>query len=317
MDQSRFDALSRAVARSTSRRAVLSGALGLLAAAFGTRGGGTVAACEKAGTACTAAKACCGGACCGGVCVELLTNPRHCGACGAACQDGACFQGTCIGVIGGGCDPARCGPCEVCDDAGRACVSTCDHNRCEGCDETTGTCVSICNPLFCQACHGGGVCRSVCDLSRQICVPGGGDYGQCVDLCAPWEDWDPIERVCTFVCEFPHALDPVTGACEIDCGRNRTLNDCRGDIDCCDGERCIFGDPDQPRGYCRCIPTKTAISSARSCTADEQCCDGLCFRYDGHESGLCAACMPGGATCARYPTHPCCNGPCGGDGLCP
>ena len=72
---------------------------------------------------------------CGVECAELLTNPAHCGACGASCEDGeVCSEGVCLAECPDGLaqcrgtcrdlasDGSHCGACDAPCAGGFACV---------------------------------------------------------------------------------------------------------------------------------------------------------------------------------------------------
>lgn len=97
---------------------------------------------------------------CGGELVDVMTDARHCGACGAACTDGlACFQRECRQ----GLDPASCGPSrDVCDGV---CQPT-DYllERCGACDVACGN-DQACDQGACRPLGGGGTsCADAIEL---------------------------------------------------------------------------------------------------------------------------------------------------------
>jgi hypothetical protein len=108
VDARRFDTVAKAFASGTSRRQVLQGVRGAVAAVVGaTLGLGVteVARSKKRRAKVTAqrGKPAGRGRCtspmirCGGTCVDTQTNPKNCGACGKDCGAGMfCQGGTCV-----------------------------------------------------------------------------------------------------------------------------------------------------------------------------------------------------------------------------
>jgi hypothetical protein len=118
MDQDRFDNLTRALARGTSRRQALKLLGGSLAGGLlSFLGVGDAAAddCKRNGKACKKNKQCCSGNCADGFCAPLCPP---CDACST------CSGGTCV---------SRCGPGQDCLGNG-TCATPCTTNvDCPGC----------------------------------------------------------------------------------------------------------------------------------------------------------------------------------------
>ncbi len=106
------------------------------------------------------------GALCGGACVDLQTDDRHCGACGAACVGGACIDGACAcpeDPCSEGndtyCVPTGAAPCP---DCGSACVQVPGQRACCGdvcadltsSDDHCGACGVACAGSSCRCCAG-------------------------------------------------------------------------------------------------------------------------------------------------------------------
>ncbi len=128
MDDSRFDALSRAMGAMGHRRRalrVLAGA-GLLGLAG--RSEPAAAACSRKDARCGGrqGRCCTGLECCRGRCRDLQTDDRACGRCGTACDTGdgqTCRHGACICADDRPvCDTFCCSaPCS-CDGTGKRCL---------------------------------------------------------------------------------------------------------------------------------------------------------------------------------------------------
>jgi len=187
MDPTRFDALTRQLVASHSRRRLLSGALGIVAGLLGAgesqakrhrtakRAQRQVSAgktkCRRAGRSCQGrrAKICCPGLACVGSDRGSARRCTPCSAEGASCAgDEACCGGVCcrdelINPVGTCCASRdRCcgGDCctegEVCDFRFLMCVPCTPEGECQ-------------NPVpFCNCCPG---LEIVCDETGCRCVP--------------------------------------------------------------------------------------------------------------------------------------------------
>jgi hypothetical protein len=171
---------------------------------------------------------------CLGSCVYLLTDPRHCGACGNPCPLGAlCDNGTCeiacepLTECFGLCvdtdtDRRFCGSCEVSCGVGQVC----DGGECaESCEEPSVQCADVCtsledDPRNCGDCGkvcpllpnadatcSAGVCGLDCDRGTANC------NGALPDGCEVELDEDPANcGACGVVCGSE--LGCVDGVCE-------------------------------------------------------------------------------------------------------
>ncbi len=178
MDAQRFDNLTRALARRTSRRAVLrraaSGAAGGLLVGAGIRAAAAQAVCADGQTDC------------GGVCVDLLTDLNNCGLCGAVCESGlvavACIAGECVRTS----CPAALTTCG--DDPNLPYEEHCfdlssDPSNC-------GACGNACASGVCS----GGVCAPA---AGEVCAEGQADCGGvCVDTCCDNNNCGACGNVC-------------------------------------------------------------------------------------------------------------------------
>jgi hypothetical protein len=205
MEQDRFDDLTRALARGTSRRQALKLLGGSLAGGLlAFLGVGEAAAdnlCKPIGKKCNKTSQCCGvanatvtcngtcqvGACKAGFgncddnpangCETPLNTNTNCGACGNACtEDQTCQDGKCVSVCppSPACsDTCHCDPGQTCVNgtccSGQVCGSTC-------CDFFETCCGSTCCG-FGQTCVNG-----TCCFSSQVCGSTCCGFGQtCVD----------------------------------------------------------------------------------------------------------------------------------------
>ncbi|MCA9880161.1 MAG: hypothetical protein KC442_20345 [Thermomicrobiales bacterium] len=292
MEESRLDALSRAIA---SRRTVLGG----LAAAAGVVAGsftpGSLAKKKKK----KKKKKCVGGAVrCGTACVDTQTDAQNCGSCGMRCGDGVgCAGGvcqtpgdTCPGAqtrCGGGCvdtksNKAHCGAC------GRQCAAneTCRQGTC-----SDSPCES--NEIDC----GGGRCIRAGEFACCNQYDCGG-YGAINDL-------ECRNDVC--VCKeagtgFCNRIAADGGRCHVCCPGGVGSAGCRFDTVChttVGGTGLTSYYCDCPTGWQKCNynphPTGTCVEHpltdprkcgpfCTDCVASQPgaiCCGGACTRGPG------------------------------------
>ena len=129
MDGTQFDALTKRLSGMPSRRQVVKGLGGGLAAAFGATlaTNPAVADCRDDGADCKK-----GGQCCSGLCARVAGAPANekGACCTPACPDQMCGDDGCGGsceclapaTCGGGGTPGTCGtPTEECTPSGTAC----------------------------------------------------------------------------------------------------------------------------------------------------------------------------------------------------
>ncbi len=322
MDPHRFDALTRSLARSRSRRhlarmagAALLSALGL----DGLQSGADARVCRIVGERCDDRLLCCGpghvcvrGRCacgagytdCGGGCVDLSTDTANCGACGNVCDQGtACCNGICCRndydvCCGGECtdleySDVNCGGCgQECPAGLRCCGSRCrdltdDDARCGGCSHDCAT--------------RGGTCENErCSCPPEYACGSAKRCGQPPDT-ACCKDGDCRSAYCCSA-----SCDAVSGLCSPCEG-----GFCEDASDCCQDLPCVrIAAPGGHRiGRCGgclsrgeiCDPTNS-VCCAADCTFD---------RLDGHHRCLsqpggpclrdtdCASCYYGDEECAR------------------
>jgi len=110
---------------------------------------------------------------CGGACVNLMSDPRNCGACGRRCQlNATCSNGSCTCVNGAcpdpaaSCCPASASPLTCMCSSGTFQVPGTPTPDCQpvaSCPPGTTACIGP----FCQACCPTG---STCDTSTGTCL---------------------------------------------------------------------------------------------------------------------------------------------------
>lgn len=313
MDGRRFDAIAREAAAGATRRSVLKLLIGgVLGGLAGVRARDAGAVCIPFGVRCAGGTQCCTGNCvdnkcacrtgltrCGDSCLNLLTNERNCGACGASCAAGrTCCNGRCADTNN---NPNHCGAC------GRRCPTgvTCVNGACS----SSGTACAVAtdcpddgNPCTVRRCTDG-----TCSYPPKRCL----------------SDDNP----CTFA-----ACDPENGRCVqaqvVDgtrCGANGLCQ--RGSCEACDGSNTICPSGSSPGGnvctnpthdidHCgscnnRCLPIVMIGSGGEGINDTGGCCDGECCQRNEYcAGGICnkSGCKPVGAPCLE-PTN-CCSGNC-------
>lgn len=283
MDERRFDDLTRALGRATTRRQVLKGLLGGLAAALVP----AVIARDAAPAAAAPPPA--------------GTPPPPCdNASQALCDERATrFQQVMINQCAGLTTPTESpqgafAEVQACLNAAaivgaklhRECrqIVPCDAAKCQHC--TDAGCQSTC--VAPATCNGSGGC--VCPNGQPAC------NGQCPDL-----QTDPANcGACGHAC--PAGSTCVAGVCCVGAGGAcaTTSDCCFGQCNnghCClpDGGFCATGS-DCCSGKCgsdgKCF---TCVQDGQSCTADAQCCSGSCG-----PGGTCGACAGTGQPCTQW-----------------
>ncbi len=205
MDSSRFDELTKALARATSRRQALKTlAATVLGGMLDLGGIGTAFAnCKPNDIGCNTNSQCCSGGCCHGTCTDLNTT-SNCGRCGNTCTGTtpACCSGACTDLST---DPNNCGSCRhVC----RA-DETCQSGQCAPCKGLQ------------QACTSPGQC---CDTGqgKTICAPTKGGGGRCCN--------EPGGS-----CSSPYDCCGSQACSNGTCQCTRSGGDCVFDFECCSG----------------------------------------------------------------------------------
>lgn len=210
VDSSRFDALTRMLATSGSRRRVVGGLLGGGLALAGLDRAGADNLCKPAGKKCNKDSQCCSGlACAGGQCTDLCAGvvcpaPDQCrlpGACdpstgvcsypakpdGTACDDGSactefdtCQSGVCVGAVSR--PGVECGNTYRCSVTVNGVVSY--HGNYSSCDPCVPPYECIRNQHCC--CISDADCEDGNPCTSDTCVPG--PAGGCVsEYVAPGE----------------------------------------------------------------------------------------------------------------------------------
>lgn len=268
MDGQRFDELTKALARGSSRRRVLRGLAGGLVAAVA----GAVAGTTQEGAAAPPANKC-----------GKLT-----------CAAGE----TCLKGPGG----AQCCPsAQVC---GKTCLAASCQAPCQVCDPASGTCVAAANGTLCDAdndlCTVGDSCQNgVCVAGAPVVCPGTqvcrGGSCVCPNSCTSPQ----VLNTATCACECPptscpegQTLDPVTCTCG---GGVQCINTCSPNGN--EGSHC-----DQTTGLCTCdegfvvCPGGGASNGSefQCCPPEYTCCGRFCAAAGG---GVFDGCCPPGVPC--------------------
>lgn len=287
MDGERFDRMTRAMVRGTSRRRVLGGIAAGLAGVAG------ISRVRPASAECNLG-ACHSNADC--TCVGVET----CGNNGECCR-------TTIGIY---CNPtetgsACCSPRYVCtpgttfQNAGTDSFG-CQCNTAEGFVLTDGAC---CIPngstgnanhpdLCCSGCVVGGQCADASHCQQPQCVAAGGTCNACHQCCEGSTCTDPN-----------HACDGSGGTCCLNNGEQGNANHpdlcCSGclcpDGNCCDATHC---QPQCQDGQVPCGPH--CIDPTTQCCADEEI-GILCSDATQGTSGFKPKCCPQGHQCHQHP----------------
>ena len=288
MDGDRFDAMTRALGASRSRRGFLRTLAGGLAAAVTGAAHpvtGEAAGCGKAGERCGCCKSgltCTGGTCC--------PNDRVCN--GACCPSGhTCQNGTCVRSGSGDGSPGGCPAGQA--KCGRSCVDiTTGVTNCGGCGLVCPVSTNRCQVAVCA----NGVCGFAPVNEGQTC-PGDGnlcfgrfvcDQGSCVGIA-------PVGCAASDDCHVAGECIPATGLCS-----NPNAPD---ETSCNDSNLCTEGDSCQ-QGVCQ-------GGTAVTCTASGPCVTASCDPTRGCVQTPKAA----GAPCGDGNA---CNGneACDGAGAC-
>lgn len=199
MDSRRFDALSRSLATSSSRRGLLAG---IGAAVLGARGVSAQLDCPIPGQTRNRKGQClcpAGTDPCSDGCVDRKRDPLNCGSCGIVCPDTAiCRKGECRCANG-----AR--PCDgVCPDFEN------DSNNCGACGRECGS-GTICvggscqpgGPCFDAGCGGCDTCATTTD--GFLCLEGAGIS------CLPLYACDSTDDCLAFGFGFTHCFTSDSG----------------------------------------------------------------------------------------------------------
>jgi hypothetical protein len=335
VEERRFDNLTKALAGSVGRRAVIKS---LAAAAFGsmvpvasaeaaTAGGNN--ACDiwchanfsgSAAGSCTSAAAKRSGPCyqcgpaspnggqgqavCNGKCTSVTTT-ANCGACGHACTCEAHGTATCVnGQCGVTCDRGYCASGGACYPAGA--VNPANH--CQTCQSVKGVAGWV--TKTCAAgdqCHGAGQCDPATGQCTNPDLPDGtscNDNNSCTggDTCQAGVCTGGAAVACapSGVC-YTATCDPVKGC------QNTPKP---AGTPCSDNNSCTIGDACDGNGTCvpgqqlSCPPCHTCDQASGTCVADPaqagHACPGngdLCFgAFTCDQGGNCAGVNP--VTCA-------------------
>ena len=337
MDDRRFDALTKALAKSANRRGLLKGLFGLGGAAIAGEvlGPGDSEAARRP-TPTPAPPKCPGNQTWNGskcVCPAGLSQcipnggPACCndvtiapGAPGySTCCDNACCQGTCYGEEL--CCPTnnRSGGEFPIPPTHRICNTTSGPECCPFDDEccvVDGCCSTVCyggaaNANYCcpvgDFCAGGSETDGICCTGSTTCCHGGTNQRICLDLSAPntccneGDCGDPC-KVCNQ--ESHTCVDRCDPGMQVCCTEQAGPGICLN-AECCPGVPCTISsdDDDEDAGICcngQCLPA-TEVCNGGTC-----CPGGFC---DGNGD-----CCPAGNVGCNGGT--CCDGECDGNGDC-
>jgi hypothetical protein len=320
MEERRFDDLTRALGKATSRRGVLKGLLaGVTAMLAGnavnpTQSAAAPGGCDanqcmqRAHTAWTDCQARCKAFSC-----NHWTRTRgqsNCVGCQALCfatyeftlrdcRETGCFgeeqccNGTCAflgndenncGACGHACNPGSVcadGQCE-CDDPKTNCDGHCVDTQSD--HENCGSCGHACTG--CEICSLG-ECSSICTDEAPCC------NNQCVSTqCDAPKVWDAGS--CSCVC-------PSGNACGNEC--------CTDGQECCNGhcyDRCLDDAPRDPT-TCECGCANGEMCGTECCSYIDECCNGNCVTAcppgQRRDSATCQCVCDTGEACGPY----CCS----------
>jgi hypothetical protein len=306
MDESRFDRLARKFAKGHSRRSVVKGLLGGLAALAGRGLAEAKPSCREAGHPCEGNQTCCVGLVCvvsgpGSArrCTPCPTGQIACGrVCIAACAatDQCHLNGTCDPATGQCTNPPApvntpCGNGRVCDGSGscveclRATVCPGQDTECQARTCTSGKCGVTNAPAGTPTSN-----QTAGDCQKNVCDGAGGVTSTADNSDVPADDGNPCT---TEVCSNgtpAHPAKPDGTACAPPGGGTGE----------CQGGSCVT---------CLALHDMT-------CTADDQCC--------GHATGTvcapedeCTGGNPAGTQCCRSEGAGCSSScDCCGDMLC-
>jgi hypothetical protein len=287
MDQHRFDDLTRALALGRSRRQILKGLVGAMAAGLtALRGGQTGALAARnqpVGAPCARAGECASRFCVDGVCCDS--------SCTGQCE--SCATGTCSPVSGApvGNRPAcpGSGDCAAtCDGQNRtACVFpgadvTCGAPQCAGDAQVTYACAGngTCHPTTTSCGPDAVCCAGSCCASGQECVEG---TCQEVEVCRVLtESCSSADQCCQDELTNCEVI-PQSGNDGAQCCRPRGGSCAERFLDCCGTDECIDG-----------VCVAGCFGFGLECFVDDHCCSGHCL------SGICRddACLGAGSFCS-------------------
>jgi hypothetical protein len=268
MDPQLFDAMTKRVSASRSRRRVLSGLVGGVLASAGIgadakrRGRAerkrrnrkdresvraAAPVCQPGGTCTTAADCCRGQTCRNGHCTGR--PPLSCEQSGHCPMGERCVAGLCCAELGGVCsgnglEPGCCsGFCRVSGANGPVSTFACCGNVGDPCTASVQCCTNNCDPVA-------GRCTCGEALSTNNCID---DAHCCAGLICAGRGG---------CCRAPGSTcDATTGGC---CGNTICMN--VGGKPCLPGEACT----------CSCVPHGAACRDTRVCCQGLSCIDGGC-----------------------------------------
>jgi hypothetical protein len=321
MDTARFDRLSRALARETSRRAMLRAAVATaITGALALRRVHATAECPGDWIWCEASSTCvnpeedpencgaCGivcmtvhgaGICCGSVCYDPMVSHENCGSCSNDCEGWEeCISGECVALV-------QCAGGAV--QCGGECVYLSEN------DDHCGSCYHACvgDPPVLRCC--GGICvnpytdPSNCGVCGNVCPDGSGcDAG----ICQGGEMCGPTDIVCgatccpaaqSIVCCGDYCLNLMSPDDPANCGACGNA--------CIPGAVCAMVPVEGPPGTApRCVCPTGTTDCAFACAdlaADPLNCGGCgvaCAEGESCVSGACAPLEPSATSTPAEPT---------------
>ena len=335
MEERRFDELTRTLGRATSRRGVLKGLLGGLAAVWvGKTSNPAAAHASLQRTANNGSRVESVGGCSVAQCIDdadktFRQEYQACGANGSpgaalcvvaalfqrrsneqSCRKSGCFLGYCSngvccidGTVGcnGNCvdlasDPQNCGSCGHACDPG----AECSGGQC-GCTDNQTNCDGHC--IDTQNDHDNcGSCGHAC-TGCEICAT-----GQCSSICT--EDAPCCNDHCVSTqCDPPRVFDPT--ACECVCPPGNQCGDacCTDGQECCNGQcfdPCLDNAPRDP-STCQCGCGNGTVCGTECCAYSDECCNDQCVTVcppgQQRDPSTCACVCSAGEVCGPF----CCS----------
>jgi hypothetical protein len=326
MDGDRFDALARSLAGRRSRRSVIGGFLGAVAAVIASDRAEAARRCRDVGEQCAKNDHCCSEFCgpkgrtgrrtcacpsgteeCGAACLDpataYLSDSDNCGACGNQCPAGTpCTNGSCLKPLGQPAgDPNECASGFVAD--GVCCDAACD-GQCEACGND-GHCAPVSGaPVGGRpACAGDAPC-GVCDGVSAACVYPGGETACGASSCA-----NGVQT--TSACNGAGACVSSQADCGLYlCGDTACRTSCDNDDQCVGAAYCRSGvcAGDQPNGEACDGPDQCQSGFCVDGVCCDTACEGACVACNlGVLAGTCSP-VAGNATCGDQ--RVCCDGVC-------
>ncbi len=221
---------------------------------------------------------------CSGFCIDLQTNSKNCGVCGAVCATGSgCVAGACAVDPKFGCDATKLLCDQVCVDA-MTDVNNCGtcHNACGvGASCMAGVCVDPCSPLMTCTIDGTSSCIDVTTTSAHC--------GGCDTVCPTAQSCSA--GVCTCPASAPDACGAGSSLVCVDMSTDG--NNCGGCGNVCGANKiCTSG-----ACACSCPGGSTQCGQGASCYCAELAIDALNCHACGAACASGAICTGAGCVC--------------------